>query len=126
DLAAAAALSPVFGLASAVVGCILFGVTYRYAVRGDSSNKHLRMGVVAAFGLVRASGAADMLQAAAAAAGGSGFAGGGEGGVLALATAVVAPAGLYALESLLLFGFASVALEAAFAQGFVKRFDGQT
>ena len=30
----------------------LFGVTYRYAVRGDS-NPHLKSGVIGAFGLVR-------------------------------------------------------------------------
>lgn len=70
---------------------------FRYAVRGDSDNKQLRLGVVAAFGLVRASGAADVLQATAA------------DGPLSLA--VVGPAALYALESLIVFGFASAAVE---------------
>ncbi len=70
-------------------------------MRGDSDNKQLRLGVVAAFGLVRASGAADVLQATVAAAGGEG----------PLSLAVVGPAALYALESLIVFGFASAAVE---------------
>ncbi|GLC41396.1 hypothetical protein PLESTB_001015900 [Pleodorina starrii] len=109
---AAGPLSSALSLLSAVAACFLFGVTYRYAVRSDSANRQLRLGVVAAFGLVRASGAADVLQATAASAGGDG----------PLSLAVVGPAALYALESMLLFGFASVAVEAAFGQGFLKRF----
>ena len=35
------------------VSCALFGVTYRYAVRGEDANPQLKAGVVAAFGLVR-------------------------------------------------------------------------
>ena len=36
------------------LSCALFGVTYRYAVRGeDANNPQLMAGVVAAFGLVR-------------------------------------------------------------------------
>jgi len=35
------------------VSCALFGVTYRYAVRGQEANLQLKGGVVAAFGLVR-------------------------------------------------------------------------
>lgn len=70
-------------------------------MRSDSSNRQLRLGVVEAFGLVRASGAADVLQA--------GSAGSPE-GPLSLAGAV-GPGALYALESLILFGFASVAVE---------------
>ncbi|KAG2437191.1 hypothetical protein HXX76_005855 [Chlamydomonas incerta] len=106
------ALSSALTLLSAVAACFLFGVTYRYAVRSDSSNRQLRLGVVAAFGLVRASGAADVLQASSA---------GSDDGPLSLAGAV-GPGALYALESLILFGFASVAVEAAFNAGFLKRF----
>lgn len=42
------------GLRLGIVGLsgFLFGVTYRYAVRGDS-NPHLKSGVIGAFGLVR-------------------------------------------------------------------------
>ncbi|KXZ51042.1 hypothetical protein GPECTOR_14g3 [Gonium pectorale] len=109
-------LSSTLTLLSAVAACFLFGVTYRYAVRSDSSNRQLRLGVIAAFGLVRASGAGDVLQATASvAADGAG----------PLSMAVIGPAALYALESLILFGFASVAIEAAFGQGFLKRF-GET
>ncbi len=39
-------------LAIVAVSGFLFGVTYRYAVRGDA-NPHLKSGVVGAFGLVR-------------------------------------------------------------------------
>eukprot|EP00198_Chlamydomonas_reinhardtii_P005656 XP_001694992.1 predicted protein [Chlamydomonas reinhardtii] len=106
------ALSSALSLLAAMAACFLFGVTYRYAVRSDSSNRQLRLGVVEAFGLVRASGAADVLQA--------GSAGSPE-GPLSLAGAV-GPGALYALESLILFGFASVAVEAAFNAGFLKRF----
>lgn len=36
-----------------LVSCVLFGVTYRYAVRRDLRNLQLKSGVAAAFGLVR-------------------------------------------------------------------------
>lgn len=107
----AAALSAALALFSAAASCFLFGVTYRYAVRKDVWNTQLRGGVVAAFGLVRAAGAADVLQAAAA---------GSSGGPLSLE--VVGTGALYALESLLIFGFAATALEAAFQKGLVRRF----
>ena len=35
------------------ISCALFGVTYRYAVRGEAAKPQLKAGVVAAFGLVR-------------------------------------------------------------------------
>ncbi|MEW5305185.1 MAG: hypothetical protein WDW36_007745 [Sanguina aurantia] len=138
-------------LTSALVSCVLFGVTYRYAAR-DAANVQLKGGVVAAFGLVRAVAAADVLQqaAVAAAAGGSSgtaaaaasaaaaAAGGASdaaadavaaaagGGVdlvsVVLSAGVLGPAALYAGQSMLLFGFAAVALEAGFTQGVLKRF----
>lgn len=37
------------------LSCALFGVTYRYAVRGESANLQLKAGVVAAFGVVSGS-----------------------------------------------------------------------
>jgi hypothetical protein len=48
DAGAAAAAAGVVA-----VSCALFGVTYRYAVRGQETNLQLKGGVVAAFGLVR-------------------------------------------------------------------------
>ncbi|MEW5310266.1 MAG: hypothetical protein WDW38_002081 [Sanguina aurantia] len=123
----------------------------RYAAR-DAANVQLKGGVVAAFGLVRAVAAADVLQqaAVAAAAGGSSgtaaaaasaaaaAAGGASdaaadavaaaagGGVdlvsVVLSAGVLGPAALYAGQSMLLFGFAAVALEAGFTQGVLKRF----
>ncbi|KAG2485157.1 hypothetical protein HYH03_016047 [Edaphochlamys debaryana] len=104
-------LSSALSLAAAAGAAFLFGATYRYAVRDDSSNTHLRGGVVAAFALVRVAGAGDALQAAAAQAGNN-----------PLGLDVVGPAALYGAEGLLMFGFASVALEIAFSQGWVKRF----
>jgi len=94
---------------STLASCFLFGPTYRYAVRYDSSNSHLRGGVVAAFGLVRAAANAEALATASAA------------GPLDLDT-VVGPGLLYAGESMLLFAFAATALEAAFKWGWIKRF----
>ena len=49
-----------FGLRGlmALLGGFLFGVTYRYAIRGDT-NPQLKSGVVLAFGLVRAFGQLD-------------------------------------------------------------------
>jgi hypothetical protein len=39
--------------AGILLSCVLFGVTYRYAVRRDVGNLQLKSGVAAAFGLVR-------------------------------------------------------------------------
>ncbi|KAI8468210.1 MAG: hypothetical protein J3K34DRAFT_15043 [Monoraphidium minutum] len=114
-------------LADVAVCCALFGPTYRYVVREDAHNKHLRGGAVTAFALVRAAGALDALQrssAAVAAASGSG--GGGNGGGLAalLSPDVLGPSALFAGECMLVFGFAVAALEAGFAGGLVRRMRG--
>ncbi|KAL6756299.1 hypothetical protein V8C86DRAFT_2649877 [Haematococcus lacustris] len=108
----AGALSASLALAASLVSCFLFGPTYRYAVRLDSTNSHLRGGVVAAFGLVRAAAAADVLQASSSA------------GPLDVGMAV-GPGALYAGQSMLLFAFAAVALELAFSKGWVRRFGAQ-
>lgn len=97
--------------AASVAACLLFGVTYRYAVREDASNTQLRGGVVAAFALVKALGAADIIQASA------------ESGEV-FSVAVVGNAALYAAQCMLLFGFAATALEAGFSNGVVKRMSG--
>lgn len=81
----------------------------RYAVRGDVDNSHLRSGAVGAFGLVRAAAGGDMLQRTA------------EAGPLDFNT-VIGPAALYTGESMILFAFASAAVEVAFRQGLVQRF----
>jgi hypothetical protein len=41
-------LQGLLSLGAAVAGCVLFGVTYRYAVRQDADN--LQVGLAAAFG----------------------------------------------------------------------------
>lgn len=66
-------------------------------MRKDEGNSHLRAGVVAGFGLVKAAGGADVLQATSA----SG----------PLAIEVIGQSALYAAESCIIFGFASVAIE---------------
>ncbi len=78
----------------------------------DASNPHLRGGVVAAFGLVRAAAAGDILQVSSAY------------GPLDL-QAVIGPGALYAGQSVLLCGFAAGALEFAFTNGWVRRFGQQ-
>jgi uncharacterized membrane protein YfcA len=93
--------------AASVAACSLFGITYRYAVRRDETDTQLKAGVVAAFGLVRAIGAADVFQATE------------ESGRLTLE--VFGLSALYAAQSMLVVGFAAVAMEFAFSKGFVQR-----
>lgn len=102
--------SALLAFAASVAACFLFGVTYRYAVRQDVSNAHLKGGVVAAFGLVKAIGAADMLQSMS---------------PDAFSIGVLGNAALYAGQSMLTVAFAATALEAGFNNGFVKRFDSR-
>eukprot|EP00878_Enallax_costatus_P023841 GHUV01025395.1.p1 GENE.GHUV01025395.1~~GHUV01025395.1.p1 ORF type:complete len:256 (+),score=126.08 GHUV01025395.1:862-1629(+) len=104
-------LQGLLSLGATAAACLLFGVTYRYAVRQDATNMHLRGGVVTAFGLVKALGAADVIQATADA-----------GDVFS--AAVVGNSALYAAQCMLVFGFAAAALEAGFSNGLVKRMGG--
>ncbi|KAK9827664.1 hypothetical protein WJX81_005080 [Elliptochloris bilobata] len=94
-------------LGTVAVSCALFGVVYRYAVRGEASDLQLKAGVVAAFGLVRGLAQAELLLA------------GAPGG---LSVDVAARGALAAGESMLAFGFAAVALEAALQRGLVLPF----
>lgn len=110
---AGGATHALLSLAASLGCCALFGVTYRYAVRQDDTNLQLRGGVVAAFALVKALGAADVLQGAAEA-----------GEELSMST--VGPGALYAAQCMLLFGFAAAALEAGFSGGLVKRMAGSS
>ena len=96
-------------LGGALTSSLLFGLVYRYAVRKDVENLQLRGGVVAAFGLVRGMALAVPLL---------------EGAVVGDdVIEIVGAAGLGMGASMLLFGFASVGVEAAFARGWVKRFE---
>jgi hypothetical protein len=79
----------------------LFGITYRYAVR-TLSNVQVKLGVVLAFGLVRACGQADV------------------GIVLTNAFLTLTILGS---ESLLLFAIAGITLDVAMQQGWVKPFE---
>ncbi|KAG0611699.1 hypothetical protein M758_7G159300 [Ceratodon purpureus] len=49
-------LGALLSQAGILLSCVLFGVTYRYAVRRDLGNLQLKSGVAAAFGLVRGAG----------------------------------------------------------------------
>lgn len=109
--ASAPGLHGLLSLGATAAACLLFGVTYRYAVRQDATNMQLRGGVVAAFGLVKAVGAADIIQATADA-----------GDVFS--AAVIGNSALYAAQCMLAFGFAAAALEAGFSNGIVKRMGG--
>jgi len=106
-----AALSSVLSVLAAAGFGLLMGVTYRYAVRTDASNRQLAAGAAAAFGLARAIGGADALQAAAVRAGGS---------PLDL-SAVIGPAALGAGQAILGAAFAAAAVEAGFRAGWVGR-----
>jgi len=97
----------VVSFAASIAACLLFGITYRYAVRTDETDTQLKAGVVAAFGLVRAIGAADIFLATE------------ESGRLTLE--VFGLSALYAAQSMLVVGFAAVAMELAFSKGFVQR-----
>jgi hypothetical protein len=99
-------------LLSALAESAIFGVTYRYAVASQPSSSHLKSGAVTAFALVRAGAVADLLQQTS----GSGpFS----------IEEVIGPAALYAGQSVLLFGFAAAAIEAAMSRGLISRIDGQ-
>lgn len=92
-----------------VVSCAVFGLTYRYAVRRDLSNTQLRAGCIAAFALVRCLAQVDAIR------------------LFAdlphhdLAQQLL-QGGLFAAESVAVFGFAAVGLEYCFQRGIVSPF----
>jgi hypothetical protein len=94
------ALTEAIGLAIAAISGFLFGVTYRYIVRGDR-NPHLQSGAVLAFGLVRGLAQVDA-------------------GLHTQANLWLL--GVAALESILLFAIARLALDLAIGRGWVKVF----
>ncbi|KAK9819641.1 hypothetical protein WJX72_000632 [[Myrmecia] bisecta] len=98
-----------------LASCALFGVTYRYAIRRDIGDSHLKGGVIAAFGLVRGLAQAETIQETAAKAGNS-----------ILSADVLGQAALVAGESMLTFGFAAVAMEIALRQGYLRPFGVST
>lgn len=80
---------------------LLFGVTYRYAIRSDD-NVHLKTGVVLAFGLVRG---LTQLE------------------IGAIARGSILPFAVMAAESILWFAIAAIALNWAIGRGWVKPFN---
>ncbi len=87
--------------AIALFSGFLFGVTYRYIIRQDQSS-HLKSGAVLAFGLVRGSAQID----------------------LGMTAQTLIPAGILAIESVLLFAIARLVLDGAMHLGWVRRFKG--
>ena len=110
-------LGALFSLGGAGASAFLFGLVYRYAMRQDLNNTQLKGGVVAAFGLVRGIGQASQIILAALNESGSSSS---DGGVQVVDTLGLAAAAMG--ESMLLFAFASVALEFAFQREWVKPF----
>lgn len=96
-------------VAGALVSCLVFGVTYRYALRDDLGNEQLKGGVVGAFGLARGLGAADVYLH----------------GSDATRVESWAEAALLAGEGVLVFAFAAAALEAGFRNEFLRPFPMQ-
>ena len=96
-------------VAGVLVSCLVFGVTYRYALRDDLGNEQLKGGVVGAFGLARGLGAADVYLH----------------GSDAARFETWAEAALLAGEGVLVFAFAAAALEAGFRGGFLRAFPMQ-
>lgn len=86
--------------AIALMAGFLFGVTYRYVIRGDR-NPHLKSGAVLAFGLVRGLAQVDV-------------------GLSLQGT--IWPFAVMAVESILLFAIARLTLDSAIAQNWVKPF----
>ena len=105
-------LTGALSLLSVLAESAIFGVTYRYAVASDPASSHLKSGAVTAFALVRAGAVADLLQQTSAS------------GSFSIEE-VIGPAALYAGQSVLIFGFAAAAIEAAMTKGFISRVDGK-
>ena len=106
---AAASSSGSLDLAVVFASCALFGVVYRYAVRRDLGNAHLKGGVVASFGLVRGLAQAQLFLATAAPQGAPSF-------------EQAAQAALLTGEAVVTFGLAAAAVEACFSRGLVSTF----
>ncbi|WP_293123944.1 hypothetical protein [Microcoleus sp. bin38.metabat.b11b12b14.051] len=98
-----------FGLRGlmALLGGFLFGVTYRYAIRGDT-NPQLKSGVVLAFGLVRAFGQLDA---------GFNF----EAGKMPVLQELV-PFAVVGVESVVLFAIAGLMLDWAIRRSWIQPF----
>ena len=107
---AAAAPAGASDLAVVLASCALFGVVYRYALRRDLGNPHLKGGVVASFGLVRGLAQAQLFIATAAPAG------------AAPTFEQAAQAALLVGEAVVTFALAAAAVEACFSRGIISTF----
>ena len=87
----------------------LFGVVYRYAVRGDKNNSQLKGGVIGAFGLTRGLSLAQVIASS-----------GTQGYTNLPDTDVLVNAAVSMGQSMILFGFCSVALEYAASKKWVE------
>ena len=94
------------------VSCALFGIVYRYAVRENIDDFQLKGGVVGAFGLVRGFGQAEVFMDVAS-------------NNNELSFSSFAQAAAICGESVLVFLFAGLCVEAAMARDFVQRKSGK-
>ena len=94
------------------VSCALFGIVYRYAVRENIDDFQLKGGVVGAFGLVRGVGQAEVFMDVAS-------------NNNELSFSSFAQAAAICGESVLVFLFAGLCVEAAMARDFVQRKSGK-
>ena len=94
------------------VSCALFGIVYRYAVRENIDDFQLKGGVVGAFGLVRGFGQAEVFMDVAS-------------NNNELSFSSFAQAAAICGESVLVFLFAGLCVEAAMARDFVRRKSGK-
>ncbi len=102
-------LESLSNFATVAVCSFLFGVVYRYAVRSDKENSQLKGGVVGAFGLVRGLSLAQGIVEA------------GSAGYTAMPSMeVLGHAAVSMGQSMILFGFCSVALEFASSKKWVE------
>lgn len=100
-------------LSLSTISALLFGLVYRYAVRRNLDNVQLKAGVVAAFGLVQGLSIAVTQMTL-----------GSKGFTESLAVeSLIETAAVSVGESMLVFGFASAAVEFAFRQRWAKPFD---
>ena len=96
-------------VASGLATCVLFGVMYRYVVAGDAQNPQLKGGTVAAFGMARGLGMAQVELT----------------GAQDWSLPLITSSALTVAQSVLMFAFAAAALEAATSAGAVKRIGDQ-
>lgn len=116
SLAASSSLENVLiSTASVAVSCALMGVVWRYALRRDMNNPHLKAGVIGAFGLTRGVAQADTFLAASAQTSGQG-----------LTYIEFAQASLLVGEAMVTFALVGAVIDATMRRGLLSPFPKQS